>query len=343
MKIGWNKFWTEIDFSHLKKWLTSRDWTKNNPYINYDPIYSAGFYSLNIESELLRSSAHQFSTPYQLVFDYRAASAESSWGSAIIDGDYTFPLQLNSHKTTAVNMFEEKGWLKKKNNPAPRVKRYCKHDGLPEITIEQATYYDQVGTNLTIDLPFTHPLTIETTNVKTIREWDTVQAKQNHILPNFENSLLANTIGVAIAITTVDRVGHKHLIKRFRREDVAVYRNMWHLPFSFALYFDRNIHNKNEIDIKDLINFDLPNEFAEEMGLEMNDFRPIKPLAFCRDLARGGKPQFFLEMKSKLSFEELRKKAHDSTGEFKGNIQIFDFEPHHQISPELAASMILLR
>ncbi len=344
VEIKWNNFFgiRIDDLPGLGKSLTQQGWSNNNPFINYSDTHSAGSYNLNIVDDLLRSEKHGFSSPYQILFDYRGLSSFGSWGKVIVNGEYSFPLELSAHKKRAIEIFERKGWLKKKNNPAPRVKAFTQIDGLPQITIEQACYYDQVGSNLTIDMRLSEPIIIGTKKIETLRHWDMAQANLTHQLPDFELSKFANTIGVAIALTTTDSVGKKRLIKRYRGKKVAVYRDMWHLPFSFALYFDKEANNKSELDVNELIRFDLPHEFAEEMGLELNDFGPIKPIAFCRDLARGGKPQFFLEMESKLSFKELSNKAHDKTGEYKGKCQLFDHPPTQQISPELAAAIILL-
>lgn len=89
-------------------------------------------------------------------------------------------------------------------------------------------------------------------------------------------------------------------------------------------------------------------ELHEETGLSESDIKSnpsfqIIPLAFTRELTRGGKPQFFfLIMMNKISEKELQKifKKSDGKKEFKAdwisNIKSYD----DLISPEFCTNLI---
>lgn len=62
-------------------------------------------------------------------------------------------------------------------------------------------------------------------------------------------------------------------------------------------------------------------ERMEELGLEDGQFTNLLPVAFCRDLARAGKPQLFLEKHSLVPFETLREwvqKSAEHIGDLEG-------------------------
>jgi hypothetical protein len=76
------------------------------------------------------------------------------------------------------------------------------------------------------------------------------------------------------------------------------------------------------------------------MGLEVSDFEPPRPLAFCRDLVRGGKPQFFFEMESRMLVDDLERKGGAENREYITAIQTADTNST-DYSPELLAFPLL--
>jgi hypothetical protein len=276
--------------------------------------------------------------PYDILVDYRKCPTESSWGKYKFVGKFDFPNNLSAHREAMIEKFKKEGRLSRGDNPAPRVNKFEMIEGKPFFTLEEAFYSDQVGTNLTIDYPFVKSIEANGHKCDTVREWDIAQAGKTQTLPNFENSKLANTIGVAIGVTAQSQDGRHVILRRKRAEKMAVYAGMWHVPFSFALTM-RNL-SIDEEEMRNLIDPDWGHEFADELGLEFVDFEPPQILAFCRDLARGGKPQFFFEMKSRLNFEELRKKISKKTPEFTGAVQKVT-ETDTAYSPELVAFTFL--
>lgn len=249
-----------------------------------------------------------------------------------------------------VQLFTTKGLLSKGDNSCPRISRIStKNNGL-SIEIQNACYYDQVATNLSLD--YVHHDDISKSIIEgTIRNWDLKQSKtEDGAIPSFEKSNLANTIGVALGITAMNKNGQKMILIRKRTSSVAVYQNMLHLPFSFALNFDPKTLTPNTSgSIIDLIKPDFRHEQADELGLEPNDidFHDLKPLMLCRDICRGGKPQFFLEIEMKAPFEDLINKISERQGsknEFESRTLGMTLDevknPKNKFSPELLAYIV---
>lgn len=339
---SWSVLFSKEDLLELSNLF---NWKRKDIYLDYSLSIVEKYYSSYeikwIEKE---TSKGIIRSPYHLEFDYRN-SLVKDWGKVKINGRYKFPPELIEHKEEMLKLFNQEKRLKKGNNPAPRISKFSiDSNGLPIFDIEKAYYFDQVGTNLTLDYKLSKPILYNDKNCHTVREWDIVQAKR-HGLPLLNESKLANTIGVSIGIYAISEKGNKVILKRKRGRHVAVYANMWHVPFSFALTNDFSLEKGEEKSLKDFINFDFGHEFAEEIGLDFSDFSPVKPLAFCRDLTRGGKPQFFLEMESKISFEELKSKIKDSTEEFVDKLSIVDstnlINKNVPFSPELSAFILL--
>ncbi|MGN6420880.1 MAG: hypothetical protein ACTHMC_25440, partial [Pseudobacter sp.] len=169
--------------------------------------------------------------------------------------------------------------------------------------------YDQVASSVEVDreLPIDRfPNNSE--EIGTLRFWDMAQAGSEDKFPPFSKSILANTIGVAVAVYTLNENNQKVYVTRKRTdEEIMTYRDTEHLIFSFALKLDENNPVPKQGTIQDLIRSSYEKEEKSEIGLIINSFENVKPLALCREMIRGGKPQFFLEVKSKLSYEELKK------------------------------------
>lgn len=335
---SWSLGPTESDLHQVAKaleWLFRRE-----QYIDYSPDRAAEAYQ-DSNIQLVQTPDGRVRAPYQLLVDYRRWPARQAWGTIAFAEAYSFPGALANHKTAMIHQFERQKLLKKGNQMAPRVMRCELQRKVPHFVLQSAYYYDQVGSNLTLDFPFAAPIPVGAVECRCVREWDVAQAhgkvKQ---LPEFEESKLANTVGVAIGMTAKSRDGHLHWLRRKRSKTVAVYPGMWHVPFSFALAIDE--HSRSVKDIRSLIRFDLANERAEELGgLDYSDFGELRPVALCRDLARGGKPQFFLELPCLVPFEDLRRKAVDTTSEFAGKIESISDGEEEMFSPELACFMLL--
>lgn len=323
--------------------------TLANEFLHYDPNWLAVHYAdsclqwLNSPDDALRA-------PYEIIHDYRSYPL-MDWGKFVFKGKYNFPHELAEVKSIMERKFRKMGRLYKGDNSCPRVSNIKTEQHTLLLEIQKACYYDQVATNLSLD--YKHEAKIaQHLGYSTIRDWDIAQSNTpKGQLPSLVKSRLANTIGVALGIVATDKHGRKMLLTRERTSSVAVYSKMLHLPFSFALNFDSNQLKENYCGtLQEPIKPDFRHEQAQELGLEPADidFNQIKPLLFCRDLCRGGKPQFFLDVELKIPYEDLLKKIVEQSSpknEFKAQpfgltLQQAVKDTHH-FSPELLAYVIL--
>ncbi|MFC2019378.1 hypothetical protein ACFLU4_05425 [Chloroflexota bacterium] len=299
----------------------------------------------NLNWVQLETRAGLLRAPYDLIVDYRQWSKGLSWGEVDISGEYAFPTELSEHRYEMIELLRRKGQLKGGNNQCPRIRSMHIQDSrVPKYSVERAWYFDQVGTNLTLDYPLDSPISVNGFDQYTVRDWDITQSGLTMgYLPDMKSSKLANTIGIAIGITAETKSGQTVIIIRKRSKKVAVYPNMLHLPFSFALSPPQEdfIHG----DLMSIIKFDLGHEQASELGLEPTDLDELTPVAFCRDLIRGGKPQFFFEQHSRISFEDLCENIRESTPvkEYKSGVIPIGVKSqvNGNFSPELLCFLLL--
>lgn len=317
-----------------------------DPSLNYATAHSSAAYP-DIAGHLLaiQCGNRRFEAPYVCLVDYRDA-AFASLGHYGHVGRYTLPGELALLREAEVKRREATGKLRKRDQPAIRVANvHVNADKTIAFELQDATYYDQVGSNLSVDALLPATLGVDTSKAPTAREWDKVQSGAQGTLPSYSASRLANTIGVAIGIRADDQSGRPAIVVRKRGPDVDVYPNMWHVPFSFALSYTPPMPPSGTVEA--LINFDYANELLQETGLEPGEVRRIRPLMLARDLVRAGKPQFFLEMETTLPFEQLnrRMRKHDSN-EYRGNSRLVLLGEvpsfiQEEGSPELLAFMCL--
>lgn len=283
--------------------------------LNYDTSWISKFYYKTSDGEnLLRSSDKSLKAPYEISFDYRKHPI-TDWGTFHYIGDFQMTNELAVIREGLIKLFHDKGLLYKGDNICPRVKNILVENGKLLLEIEKATYFDQVATNLSLDYALKKE-DAESINAKTLREWDINQSKTKYgFLPTFSKSKLANTIGVALGITVTNKKGEKVFLIRQRTSNVAVAAKMNALPFSFSLNLEtKGLNAGKESSIFDLIKSDFRHEQSEELGLEPGiiDFEKVKPLLLCRELCRGGKPQFFFEIELDIPFEDIKKQIKEN-------------------------------
>src|SRR4051794_34623651 len=120
-------------------------------------------------------------------------------------------------------------------------------------------------------------------------------AEYGRKLPPLSDRRLANVIGTAVVI--FDSEGRPYLPRRAPRQSVfpggyhctASGEALWSPDLSFRGLFTRNICR----------------ELFEEVGLADSDWDWIRPVAFCREFLRGGKPQLFFAGRTSLTEAEL--------------------------------------
>jgi hypothetical protein len=301
----------------------------------------------DIADQMIRAS---FSTceviaPYIIIVDYRSR-AYSSLGSFILAGKYILPPALAKAGDAEIQRRSSLGQLFKENSPAVRLADVAITSAHHvEMVLQEATYFDQIATNLSADVKLLDSTSEDSAPELTIREWDKHQSNCLNSLPLLKESRLANTIGVAIGIRTYDEQNRPCFVTRKRQMSVAVYANMWHVPISFALSNRAPLPIAGRLD--DLVSDDFFVELYEELGVTQGEIKTIRALALCRDLVRAGKPQLFLDVELAPSFEELSKRMRIAgTDEFHGGpilSRIGDTQsfPTGDGSPELQAYICL--
>jgi hypothetical protein len=158
------------------------------------------------------------------------------------------------------------------------------------FTVQRSSYLDQFGSNIFCDE--------EQIDGSTLRKKNVRDGK----LLSFEESTLANTIGVAALF--FDRNGIP--ILRWRKHEdpirrMAVMREGWHCTSSGVLTWQDFVKDQN-MSVSSVVN-GIVRETENEAGLfadtDKVDGKPmfnIKIVAFARELKRAGKPQFFFRI-----------------------------------------------
>jgi hypothetical protein len=292
--------------SFLRAWYGDLFNKEKTEFISYDATWLESYYR---DVKLLAFADDKIKAPFEVLYDYRNKNI-ADWGTYVYEGEFVFPPKLNAVKEEMVKLFSKAGKLYKGDSYCPRIRDIEVTPQGPIIYIQKATYYDQVATNLTIDYKHTEAIT-KLLGTDTIRLWDMEQSQTPQgSLPSLSRSCLANTIGIALGIMTVNKAGKQVVLLRQRTATVAVHENTLTLPMSFALNFDHSKNCHNAGALLDLVKADIRQEQLEEMGWDANqlDISDIKPLLLCRELSRGGKPQFIFEIKTKYTFEELARR-----------------------------------
>lgn len=236
---------------------------------------------------------------------------------------YLFPVQLHEHRTKMVRHIRDVRGEDLRDGPCIRVKDIdVKTD---TIIVQKATYFDQIGTNLTLDT------VSEEGFGKTPRQWehDLLNSKDIFSLPALGTSNLANTLGVATLVVhesgrVLWRKGNKKGKRGIAQDgwqqtvggvcDPAVIRDGQGLEL---------IVDRMYAEIQDEM---FPDEFFKNHGGQVSDFVSIYPVCFARELPRGGKPQlFFLGEVKGLSIKELEDLARNAkhSSEFLNDQGVF--------------------
>jgi hypothetical protein len=121
------------------------------------------------------------------------------------------------------------------------------------------------------------------------------QAEYGHRLPPLSDARLSNGIGTAVVVFTP---AGPYLPRRARGQ--AVFPAGYHCTASGEAVWTAGAAGFDEI-----FTANIHRELEEEVGLAPADLDWVRPVAFCREFLRGGKPQFFFAGFTNLSAEEL--------------------------------------
>jgi hypothetical protein len=173
----------------------------------------------------------------------------------------------------------------------------------PVLDIEPRLSYDEAVTRLAAYDAATRTLTVQKckysdgvkSNYAMEQLRELFQAEYGHRLPPLADARLPNGIGTAVVVFTP---AGPYLPRRARGQ--AVYPAGYHCTASGEAVWNESAEGFDEIFTANICR-----ELEEEVGLERADLDWIRPVAFCREFLRGGKPQFFFAGYTKLGAEEL--------------------------------------
>ena len=297
-----------------------------NEFIDNTLPFLRGFYS-NEDMLTVEKNGLLHVAPYKVLYMYQPDTlAYETWGQVVLQHRFELDPHLEEFGAFATERFRKDGKLNQ-NNAAPRVNNFVvTKDGTPHILMNcgNAFYEDQVKTNLVID--WQEFARFSSYGAQTLRQYnqmfyEDVAGGKPGTVPDFDHSLLANTLGVAIGVVareTDDPNSPYVATGRVRSDNVAVYQGMMSPILTFAAK-NNAVNGRYEGSLKSFLNADVKEELLQEVGLKHEEI-VIEPLALTQDLGRGGKPQLFCVAKAQISLAEMNRRLTDTKGEYEGGV-----------------------
>jgi hypothetical protein len=175
------------------------------------------------------------------------------------------------------------------------------------LRVQRATYHDQAHSNLILDFDRDKPGAYPSLRSQLL-------ARDSGHLPRLGDRRLANTLGVAaLVFYTSNGQWIPYMVRRVKK--VGVFPGGLHCTASGVAKWPPAPDNKT------LSNFATEHmlyEIEEEVGLKGEDLIDLRPLALCREMARGGKPQLFyggFTLLDRQALRQRRKHAHEVISE----------------------------
>lgn len=197
------------------------------------------------------------------------------------------------------------------SEPAIRVSSAVVKQGRLNLALQEATYHDQAHSNLILDFDRDSPAKYRSLRSQLVPSRD-------QCLPKLSDRRLANTLGVAALIFY--KHGDQWIQYIVRRVDnLAVFTGGMHCTASGVARWPENPN------VRTLDNFATDHmfkEIEEEVGLQPTDIIELRPLALCREMARGGKPQLFYGGFTRLKRDALKERRIHARKYLKANQQV---------------------
>lgn len=226
---------------------------------------------------------------------------------------YSVPHSLRQHQSVSKQLFKDIGRLRPisgtdeyENNISARIILWSADS--KRIEIQSACYFDQIATNLTLDWASGFIYKGQTCSKSaTIRSC--VERPVNGKLLSLQDSILANTLGVAALLHTSDN----RLLIPIRGDNQAIFSQksgQFHCSASGVFKWEHVVNAGKEVDFQ-LFTEGMHEEIDRELNLPKDSYTLI-PLAFARELPRGGKPQLFFYAECKLDLAEVKQRMRDA-------------------------------
>lgn len=182
------------------------------------------------------------------------------------------------------------------DSPMVRVTGFQRGSNALMLEVQRASYFDQAKSNLIMDFDRGAP-----GKNMSLRQ---LQSSTNGSLPTLSDHSLANTLGAAVMVYYWSEENWVPYLVR-RAVKVGVFPGGVHCTASGAVGWQ---NDGQGLTFDSLCTAAIRKELKEEVGLVANDFYELCPIAFCRELARGGKPQLFFGAKTDLTREQLKER-----------------------------------
>lgn len=218
-----------------------------------------------------------------------------------------------------------------KDNPILRVADLKKDEqgSTVQVRLQRSRYFDQVRTNLTLDYPLTD-------GIQTLRALDLSEDKN---LPPLNQSCLVNSLGVS-AIVWIHQGDKKLFFTKVRKPSEGVFERMLGTVSGVV----EPPTGRPMTDLLEYAKEEISREMTAETGIGQNHVERIIPLALCRELTRGGKPQFFFsiqlrDLEPEDAYECFRNSI-EGLDEFYDGYLANATITRHALSPEFAANLL---
>jgi len=215
-----------------------------------------------------------------------------------LKAEFSNPYNIASHirdycdiLLTRYELLRELGQISFWAGPVASLANFDSKKGI--LTLRPAKYTDQMTTNMALHFRFRDVIDhdIELKNRPVARDLRQLDCNEIDIgkvkkLKPFGESVLVNSVGICAMVLSSD----EYFMVPHRVDWVVREAGLRTVSVGHALKWDDSIR---EARLTSYLEERLRAEARQELGLTKNDIKEIIPLAFCRELDRGGKPQFF--------------------------------------------------
>jgi len=323
--------------------LLSRQSTTDFPrskFIDYSIVVRNNYYpgeSISINTRI-DGNISPMTFPYKEVINYRTSPRRIELAQKELTDQFQLSDRLLRETQNSFDTFVNERNVTT-NDPSLRIKSLTQaSDGTFTCQLQLATYYDQIRTNLTIDY------LLDGLQEDTMRARD--MGSGNTLVP-FGKSILANTIGASAIWVMNQPASLKNRAKKYfyllpRKNKTGIFNGMLGTVSGVVKAPTGNVFPTASLE--EYVAGEIRREFYEETGIDIllnkgiiqeSDIEVI-PLAFVRDLIRGGKPQFFYLIATKYIRPRLLEYAfkHSYNGKEEFDADALTHIPTFRISAE---------
>lgn len=290
---------------------------KSDRYLNYDPSNLLRLYAAErqIANGVTYTEMFHFSSvcPYDATWDESAVDMVGTKKPFVLSEGQADWQEASAAAFTARR---EEGRTRQNEDSIRLIDCAMTTSGQRKLVlkVQKATYHQQARSNLVLDFDRDNP-----EKYTTLRKQ--LAAVYGSKLPPLSDERLANTIGVAALIfywNGTDLV--PYVVKRVQK--IGVFPGGLHCTASGVAKWPTERPTPTFRDLTDHM-FD---ELEEEVGLKREDILELRPMALCREMARGGKPPIFYAGVTTLNRSQLKEKRIHASDVVRATTKIPEIE-----------------